>query len=350
MTVVEESAWATMIDVARLSGTSLKTVSRVVNGEPNVSAATTAKVRAAMDALGYRRNESASLLRRGQSTGSLALVLEDSSGPFFAALVIAVEQVARLNGYLLFTGGAEGDPTRAARLAEAFLDRRVDGLILATSLADSHDVDDAVPESVPAVFVERPGHHSSRDAVLADNAGGVADAVRHLAAAGHRRIAYIGDDPAYYTAGQRRDGFLAAVAEQQLSADAPVLMDGGASLVDASVLRQWTSGRDAVTAVVTGNNRTSRRLLYALRGDPDIDLGYVCFDEWDTADLMHPSVTTVDQNAGRIGRTAAELLLSRIAGADDPPRHVIVPTHLTVRESATRGLGRPAPAALPFPA
>lgn len=340
-----------MIDVARLSGTSLKTVSRVANGEPNVSAATTAKVRAAMDALGYRRNESASLLRRGQSTGSLALVLEDSSGPFFAALVIAVEQVARLNGYLLFTGGAEGDPGRAARLTEAFLDRRVDGLILATSLADSHDVDDAVPESVPAIFVERPGHHPSRDAVLADNAGGVADAVRHLAAAGHRRIAYIGDGPAYYTAGRRRDGFLAALAEQNLSTDVPVLMDGGASLADPSVLREWSTGRSAVTSVVTGNNRTSRQLLYALRRNADIDLGYVCFDEWDTADLMRPSVTTVDQNAGRIGRTAAELLLSRIAGADDPPRHVIVPTRLSVRESAYRGLGRSTPLeAMPFPA
>lgn len=340
--MTDESAWPTMVDVARLSGTSLKTVSRVVNGEPNVSATTTAKVRAAMDALGYRRNESASLLRRGQSTGSIALVLEDSSGPFFAALVVAVEQVARLNGYLLFTGGAEGDPSRAARLAEAFLDRRVDGLILATSLTDSHDVDEAVPSSVPAVFVERPGHHRNRDAVLADNARGVADAVAHLADAGHRRISYIGDDPAYYTAGQRRDGFLAAMTDGGLSTDVPVLMDGGAALVDSKVLEQWTTGDDAVTAVVTGNNRISRQLLYALRRSPDIDIGYVCFDEWDTADLMRPSVTTVDQNARQIGRTATEVLLSRIAGADDPPRRVIVPTHLTVRESGTRGLKPPA--------
>jgi len=201
------------------------------------------------------------------------------------------------------------------------------------------------------VFVERPGHHPARDAVLADNSGGVADAVRHLVAAGHRRIAYIGDDPAYYTAGQRRDGFLTAVAEQGLSTDAPVLMDGGASLIDGPVLHQWTTGREAVTAVVTGNNRTSRQLLYALRRHPDVDIGYVCFDEWDTADLMHPSVTTVDQNAARIGRSAAELLLSRIAGADDPPRHVVVPTRLSVRESAYRGLGRPTPLeAMPFPA
>ncbi len=336
----DEQAWATMIDVAKRSGTSLKTVSRVVNGEPNVSPATAEKVRQAMEELGYRRNESASLLRRGKSTGSIALVLEDSSGPFFAALVVAIEQVARMNGYLLFTGGAEGDPVRAARLTEAFLDRRVDGLILASSLAGSRAVDDAVPTSVPAVFVERPSRDGTRDTVLADNAGGIGSAVAHLAAQGHRRIGYVGDDPAYFTAIERRDGFVAAIAAAALPADVPILMDGGAALADPEVLSRWTSGPDPVTAVVTGNNRTSRRLLYALRRQPQIDLGFVCFDEWEMADLMRPSVTTVDQNADAIGLSAAEQLLSRIAGADHPARCTVLPTRLTIRESGTLGLHR----------
>lgn len=338
--MVDDPAWPTMIDVARRSGTSLKTVSRVVNGEPNVTAATTAKVRAAMDQLGYRRNESASLLRRGSSTGSIALVLEDSSGPFFAALMVAIEQVARVNGYLLLTGGAEGDPARAARLAEAFLDRRVDGLVLATSLAQSHAVDDAVPPSVPAVFVERPSHDANRDAVLADNAGGIASAVAHLADLGHRRIAYIGDDPAYFTAGERRHGFIRAMTQRGLPDDVPILMDGGAALSDAATLRRWAAGADPVTAVITGNNRTSRQLLYALRAAPELEFGFVCFDEWEMADLMRPAVTTVDQNAGAIGRAAAELLLSRIAGADHPPRAMVLPTQLTVRQSGRLGLQR----------
>lgn len=338
--MADESVWPTMIDVAHRSGTSLKTVSRVVNGEPNVSAATELRVRVAMDELGYRRNESASLLRRGNSTGSIALVLEDTSGPFFAALVVAVEHVARRNGYLLFTGGAEGDPAHASRLAEAFLDRRVDGLILATSLADAAAVDNSVPASVPAVFVERPSHSAARDAVLADNSGGTASAVAHLVDKGHRRIAYIGDDPSYYTAGERRDGFLRAITELGLPTDVPILMDGGAALSDGDLLREWTSDAEPVTAVLTGNNRTSRELLYALRRNPSIDLGYVCFDDWEMADLMHPSVTTVDQNAAAIGSTAAELLLSRIVGADGPPHQAIVPTKLTVRESGALGLNR----------
>lgn len=332
--MVDEAGWPTMIDVARESGTSLKTVSRVVNGEPNVSPTTTAKVRTAMERLGYRRNESASLLRRGQATGSIALVLEDSSGPFFAALVVAIEQVARLNGYLLFTAGAEGDPQRAARLAEAFLDRRVDGLILATSLAEPRAVDDAVPLTVPAVFVERPGHHPARDAVLADNAGGISSAVAHLVDLGHRRIAFVGDDPIFYTAGRRRDAFLAALAGHGLPADVPVLMDGGAALSDPGLLAGWVSGPHPVTAVVTGNNRSSRKLLYALDRQPEITIAYVCFDEWEMADLMRPAVTTVDQNAAAIGRVATEILLSRIAGADGPPTHTVLPTTLTVRRSS----------------
>ena len=332
--MVDVPVWPTMIDVARRSGTSLKTVSRVVNGEPNVSPATMAKVRAAMDQLGYRRNESASLLRRGNATGSIALVLEDNSGPFFAALVVAIEQVARFNGYLLFTGGAEGDPDRAARLAEAFLDRRVDGLILATSLARTYVLDEAVPMSVPAVFVERPGRHPGRDAVLADNAGGIADAVAHLAGLGHRRIAFVGDDPAYFTAGRRREAFVAALTNHGLPTDVPVLMDGGTSLLDPAVLASWTAGSEPVTAVLTGNNRASREFLYALHRQPEIALAYVCFDEWEMADLMRPGVTTIDQDAAAIGRAATEVLLSRIAGADGPAQHIVVPTRLNVRPSS----------------
>lgn len=345
----DDAGWPTMIDVARLSGTSLKTVSRVVNGEPNVSAATATKVQAAMDQLGYRRNETASLLRRGNSSGSLALVLEDASGPFFAALMVAIEQVARLNGYLLFTGGAEGDPLRAARLAEAFLDRRVDGLILASSLAQSSSVDNAVPATVPAVFVERPSSDPTRDAVLADNAGGTASAVAHLVAGGHRRIAYVGDDPAYYTAGERRDGFASGLAAANLAPDVPILMDGGVSLREPALLSSWISGPEPITAVVTGNNRTSRELLYALRRSPGTELAYVCFDEWEMADLMRPSVTTVDQNAAAIGRAAAELLLSRIAGADGPPRRQIVPTRLTIRSSSSPAPGKPPTPTPPIP-
>jgi LacI family transcriptional regulator len=89
-----------------------------------------------------------------------------------------------------------------------------------------------------------------------------------------------------------------------------------------------------VTAVVTGNNRTSRELLYALDRQPEIVLAYVCFDEWEMADLMRPAVTTVDQNAAAIGRAAAEILLSRIAGSDGPPTHTVLPTTLTVRRSS----------------
>jgi LacI family transcriptional regulator len=339
MIVVELPTWPTMIDVAQRSGTSLKTVSRVVNGEPNVSPATAAKVRAAMVELNYRRNESASLLRRGSATGSIALVLEDSSGPFFAALVVAIEQVARMNGYLLFTGGAEGDPARAAGLVEAFLDRRVDGLIVATSQAESHAVDDAIPAEVPAVFVERPSHVGGRDAVLSDNTGGISAAVSHLAELGHRRIAFIGDEPTYFTAAERRDGFTKALADQGLDTQVPILMDAGSSL-SADTLRKWSTGTAPVTAVVTGNNRTSRQLLYALRDAPDVDFGYVCFDEWDMADLMQPAVTTVAQDADAIGRSAAELLLSRISGADWAPRTIVVPTRLTVRRSGEVGLIR----------
>src|ERR1700735_5367022 len=96
----------TMEDVAAYAGVALKTVSRVVNGEPGVTPGTAERVRAAIDQLGFRRNDSARILRMGQ-TASIGLIMEDIGNPFYSVLARAGEDVAREHAYLLFT--ASGD-------------------------------------------------------------------------------------------------------------------------------------------------------------------------------------------------------------------------------------------------
>src|ERR1700684_3380787 len=92
----------TMKDVAARAGVALKTVSRVVNGEPGVTPGTAERVRAAIDQLGFRRNDSARILRKGQ-TASIGLIMEDIGNPFYSVLSRAVEDVAREHGHVLFT-------------------------------------------------------------------------------------------------------------------------------------------------------------------------------------------------------------------------------------------------------
>ena len=323
-----------MVDVARAAGTSQKTVSRVVNAEPGVTPETAERVQRAIAELGFRRNDGASLLRRGTSTASLGLVLEDLSGPFYAAVTAAVERSAREHGHLLLTGSADGDPGRAARLVEAFANRRVDGLLIAPNLVGDELLTAHLPPDVPAVLLDRPSADGSTDEVLSDNAGGIAAAVDHLVGRGHRRIAYLGDDDRYWTARRRRDGFLDACTRHGLPTDGLVAMNARGPEAVATAAAAWLDGATPVTAVVTGNNVASAGLLRHLHGRPGRRPAHVGFDELDLADVLDPPLTTVAQDAAGIGRAAVDLLFERIADPALPPRQVVVPTRLTVRGSS----------------
>ena len=145
----------TMKDVASKAGVALKTVSRVVNGEPGVTSATASRVLGAIEDLGFRRNESARLLRTGQ-TATLGFIASDWTDPDHAAVYRGLEEVARSNGYLLYSGSTDRDPEREERLALAMCARRVDGLIIIPT-PGSHDyLESEVEAGVAAVFVLRP--------------------------------------------------------------------------------------------------------------------------------------------------------------------------------------------------
>lgn len=326
--------WPTMVDVARAAGASLKTVSRVVNGEPGVRDVTAQRVQDAIERLGFRRNDGASLLRRGATTASIGLVLEDLAGSFYSTVSAAVERTARARGYLLLTGAAESDPARAARLVTAFTARRVDGLVIAPSRTDASEIDDALPTGLATVFADRPSSRADSDSVLTDNEGGISAAVKHLVELGHRRIAFLGDDERIWTAQRRRDGYLRAMASHGLDATGLVAMGPHDAATQATLWPRWLTDREPVTAAVTGNNRCTYALIRFLRQEPAERISYVGFDDFDLADLLQPAVTTVAQDADQLGRQAAELLFDRIAHPGAPAQRVVVPARLVIRDSA----------------
>ncbi|RJK96131.1 LacI family DNA-binding transcriptional regulator [Vallicoccus soli] len=316
-----------MLDVAREAGVSLKTVSRVVNGEPAVRPETSQRVERAMAALGFRRNDSARQLRTGR-TASVGLVVEDLADPFYSLLTKAVARVCEERGHLLLSGSAEGSPERERSLVSAFLARRVDGLVVVPALADDHGW--LAGEGVPFVLVDRPAGGTPCDSVLSDNAGGVRAAVEHLAGRGHRRIGFLGDDAAFWTAQQRRRGFLEAVDALGLPAADLVGMGPHTVASAAALLEGWGAGADPLTAVVTGNNRVTVTALRALR-DAGRRLEVVGFDDVELADLLDPPLTVVAQDPERLGDTAARLLFRRMGGDLEGMGPVVVPTRLVVR-------------------
>jgi LacI family transcriptional regulator len=326
-----------MRDVAALAGVSLKTVSRVINREPGVSTRLADRVLEAVRLLDYHHNMTASSLRRGdQKTASIGLLLENVANPFSSTLHRAIEEVARQRGTLAFAGSSDEDPVREGELLRAFLARRVDGLIVVPSgRADGAFWSERERLGTPTVCVDRPAALREVDSVTVDNRDGARQAVRHLAAHGHRRIAFLGDLSSIWTAEQRHLGYLEGLLAEGIPHDPGVVRQ---DLTSIEAARQAALGLLAAaeppSALFTGQNLVTIGAVHALRHRGlQRRVALVGFDDFLLADMLDPAVTVVAQDPTTLGRTAAELLFARLDGDRGPPRHVVVPTTLLPRGS-----------------
>ena len=182
-----------MKDVAQAAGVSLKTVSRVVNGEPGVGAETARRVTESISWLGFRRNDLARSLRRSSAT--LGLIIDDLANPFYSAIARSVEDMARRQGYVVITASSEESAERERELVATLLSRQVEGLLLVPAAREHDYLRRELSLGTEVVFLDRPPGGIDADVVLIDNAGGARAGVEHLLAQGHRRIGLLGDPP-----------------------------------------------------------------------------------------------------------------------------------------------------------
>lgn len=328
----------TMSDVAAAAGVSLKTVSRVVNSEGYVSTETLSAVKAAIEKLGFRRNEAARQLKQGTAV-TIGLVMEDQSDPFYSTLSRAVEEVALAQGYLLLIASSNEDPQRSRAIVDSFTSRGVDGIILAPARGtDPEFLRRELDSGRAIVFVDRPVPGLDADTVLADNVGGAAEATHHLLEHGHRRIAFFGDDPSVFTAAERLAGYSSALQTAGIGVDDRLVLMASPTTRDLDrEIDRVLDHPDPPTALFAGNNRWSIRLLRHLKArqaSGDLRRAFVGFDDFELSDVLDPAVTVVAQEPAEMGRVAAELLLRRARGSEEPAQHVRLRTRLLVRASS----------------
>jgi LacI family transcriptional regulator len=325
----------TMKDVAVLAGVSLSTVSRVVNGE-NARPDLIARVQHAVGMLGYRRDLTASTLRRADRvSASIGLVVADVGNPFFAAVQRGVEEVARQRGVLGFTGSSDEDPDRERELAHALTGRRVDGLIIVPTGDDQSYLLTERQAGMAFVFVDRPARHLDADVVLSDNVGGTTDAVRHLLDRGHTRIAFLGDRQRLFTTAERLRGYRETLLTAGVGVDpAMVCVDLDSSAAAEEATRGLLAAPVPPTAVVASQNLLTVGAVQGLRAaGRQHHVALVGFDDVPLAAAVDPGITVVAQRPVDLGRRAAELLFARIDGYRGPSRTVIVETDLLPRGS-----------------
>jgi LacI family transcriptional regulator len=325
-----------MQDVARVAGVSLATVSRVINGDERVRADLAARVGEAVDMLGYRRDLTASNLRRADGlSASIGLIFEDVANPFFAALYRGVEEVAAARGVLAIAGSTDEDPARERELAHAFFARRVDGLVIAPVERDHSYLLREREAGLPLVYVDRPPELFGADVVLIDNAGAARTAVEHLVAAGHRRIGFLGERQRIWTARERLAGYRDGLAGHGLPFDqALTRLELGDSDRSAAAATELLQGSDPPTALLAAQNLITIGAIRALQAlGRQHEIALVGIDDLVLADAVEPGLTVVAQDPAAIGHAAAELLFSRLDGEQGPPRQVIVPTRQIERGS-----------------
>jgi len=326
----------TMRDVAQLAGVGLKTVSRVVNGESGVTPTMAERVRRAIAELGYRPDVSATSLRRADGrTGAIGIALDDVANPFSASVLRGVEDVARRSDTVVLAASLDGDHDREREVLQAFVARRVDGIIVMPSAPDNAWLMQRISPYTPVVALDRRPRGADLDTVVATNALGAAEAVAGLIAAGHRRIAFLGDRPGLTTAAERLEGYVTALARADIVLDPRLVVTGvrGEAEAESRVLALmdlprppsalFTAQNLITTGAVRGLQRLARYGTVALVGFDDIPLG----------DLLRPGITVVTQDAHAIGRTAAELLFGRRTSPSGETTVVQVPTRLVRRGS-----------------
>lgn len=327
---------ATMRDVAALAGVSLKTVSRVVNGEPGVSPALVERVERAADQLDFRPNLGARSLRRSdRRTATIGLILENLANPYSASVHRAIEDVARERGVAVLAGSIDETAQRERELVEAFSSRRVDGLVVMPAGADQGYLMLERRAGVALVFVDRPPRGLSADVVVADNRTGARTGTAHLISHGHRRIGFLGDLPWIVTEQERLDGYADALRDAGLDLRPEYVAQGlGTPAAAEEGTRRLLTLADPPTALFSAQNLVTIGAIRALRSlRRQHEVALVGFDDFLLADLLDPAVTVIAQDPQAIGTIAAQRLFARIDGQAGPVTHDVVPTELIVRGS-----------------
>lgn len=311
------AARPTMREVAALSGTSLKTVSRVFNSVPTVDPVLTEKVLKAAKKLNYTPNMTAGSLRRTNGkTNTIGILLEDISNPFSASLYRIYEDYAAENGYIILAGSLDEQPERELELVNLFISRRVDGLLIAPSGNNHAYLKGEVAKGMHFGFIDRPPVNFEADTVLSTNREGSFEAVKHLISFGHTRILFLGDDPVIYTAHERYEGYAKALKQAKITSDKKLVLRGLASEEEAiAEVRKVLRSENAPTAIYASQNLLTWVAMKALRAEKlEEKVALVGFDDLPGAELLRPAVTLVKQNLAEMGRRSIEMLFNRIKG------------------------------------
>src|SRR5438034_477369 len=329
----------TMKRVAAELGVSITTVSKVLNNQPDIGAATRARVLKKVDELGYRPNAVARSLTL-RRTNTLGAVIPDLMHSFFVEIVAGLESIVSARGYALLLCSSGEDPLKERKELEALRQRQVDGLVFASAHATGNE--DLLRLLIDAgkclVMIDRDDHPDIKcHRVLTDDERVGWLATSHLAGLGHHAIAHIAGPPIVH-AKRRERGYRQALRDARIAARPEWIVRAGVLERDGyEAMRRLLALRPTVTAVFAANDPTAIGAMKAI-WDAGLrvpeDIAAVGAGDIAHGDVLRVPLTTVSWSRQEMGTRAAELILGQVDGR--PTRsfqRVIIPPRLVVRAS-----------------
>jgi LacI family transcriptional regulator len=327
----------TIRDVALHAAVNPSTVSRALN--PNtrhlIGDEVVRRVMASAKALGYRQNKLAAALRGGQSQ-VIGVCVPDIENPLFPPIVRGIEETMSASGYGVLVAHVAGTVQEQERTLEQMLERRVDGLILATALRDDPLVRRIQLQRVPVVLINRALEAGQVTAVVNDDFLSLQLAVDHLVALGHAHIAHLAGPSQMATGHARIVGFEIAMKRHGLKPDVVVEASEFTREAGRAACEQLLARHKRVTAIVAGNDLIALG-CYDVFAESSLncpaDISLVGHNDMPLLDMLSPPLTTVRIQHREMGRHAARLLLDMIAAPDSQPLRITLPPQLILRGS-----------------
>ncbi|WP_448626000.1 LacI family DNA-binding transcriptional regulator [Geodermatophilus sp. URMC 64] len=324
-----------MSDVAARAGVSHQTVSRVINGSPNVAPLTRERVLAAISELGYRPNTAARALVTG-STRTIGFVTVNINQYGPAQTLVGLEQAARAAGYALAVTVLDDATAEAMRDAiDRFVAQSVDAVVALGTYDDAFEALHAISAPVPLVTVQSGGA-LEEPAVGVDQLTGARLATGHLLELGHRTVHHVTGPADSKEARDRIAGWRAELVAA--GAPVPEILRGdwtpSSGYAAGKLLAARVRDGEEITAVFLANDQMALGLLAAFHEEgleAPRDVSVVGFDDLPEAPYFTPPLTTVRQDFAELGRRGVELVLARLKGEELHPAPV--PASLLVRSS-----------------
>jgi LacI family transcriptional regulator len=324
-------------DVAKAAGVSFATTSRVLGNYGYVSKEKREKVLKVAKKLNYKPHAIAKSMVTGR-TKTIGFIVGDIENPFFSGIVRGINSVVLSEGYNLIIYTTSENLLEEQDAVAAFTERRVDGLVIASTSSKEHShIDETIKLGIPVILVDRALDKLSADTVIVDNIEGAYKAIKYLVELGHINIGFLSDSLDIWSNKQRLNGYTKALTESGICIDKNLIISGKYTINDGyrSAIA-LINNKKKPSAIFTSNNFMTGGLLFAVK-DMKIkipeELAVIGFDDMEWYELLSPSISAVAQPVEKIGQEVAKCLLRRMLGDISPPKLISLPTKLIIRES-----------------